>query len=207
MKLNRKQIIALAASALLQSAFPYDADAGVPTEQVRQTADRVLQLLRESRAKASGSEPERRQQLRQILATRFDFAEMAKRALGANWQKGSVAEQQQFVRLFTDLLENSYIGQIEAYAGENIIYGREAVAQNQADVETKIVTKKSENLSIVYKLKADGDDWKVYDVVIENISLVNNFRSQFNRILAKGSFAELISQLETKANEKKAERS
>jgi len=132
---------------------------------------------------------------------------MAKRSLGANWQKGSAAEQQQFVRLFSKLLENSYIGQIEAYAGEKIIYGREAVEQNQADVETKIVTKKSQELAVNYKLKADGADWKVYDVVIENVSLVSNFRTQFNRILAKASFAELISQLESKATGSKPDRS
>lgn len=207
MRLDKRTILAIAAAALLQSALPNRAQAGVPTEQVRQTADRVLQLLQDSRAKSTGNAAERREQLRQILASRFDFAEMAKRSLGANWQKGSAAEQQQFVRLFTDLLENSYIGQIEAYAGEKIIYGREAVDQDQADVETKIVTRKSEELSVNYKLKADGVNWKVYDVVIENVSLVNNFRTQFNRILAKGSFTELISQLESKSTGGKPNRS
>lgn len=207
MRLDKRTILAIAAAALLQSALPNRAQAGVPTEQVRQTADRVLQLLQDSRAKGTGNAAERREQLRQILASRFDFAEMAKRSLGANWQKGSAAEQQQFVRLFTDLLENSYIGQIEAYAGEKIIYGREAVDQDQADVETKIVTRKSEELSVNYKLKADGVNWKVYDVVIENVSLVNNFRTQFNRILAKGSFTELISQLESKSTGGKPNRS
>jgi len=207
MRLDKKAILAIAAATVLNSALPQDAQAGVPTEQVRQTADRVLQLLQDSRAKANNGAPERREQLRQILATRFDFAEMAKRSLGANWQKGSAAEQQQFVRLFSKLLENSYIGQIEAYAGQKIIYGREAVEQNQADVETKIVTKKSQELAVNYKLKADGADWKVYDVVIENVSLVSNFRTQFNRILAKASFAELISQLESKATGSKPDRS
>jgi len=206
MRFNKKPIVAFAA-AVLYAALPHGALAGVPTEQVRQTADRVLQLLQDSRAKNDNSAVQRREQLRQILATRFDFAEMAKRSLGANWQKGSAAEQQQFVRLFSKLLENSYIGQIEAYAGQKIIYGREAVEQNQADVETKIVTKKSQELAVNYKLKADGADWKVYDVVIENVSLVSNFRTQFNRILAKASFAELISQLESKATGSKPDRS
>lgn len=207
MRLDKKTILAIAASAVLHSALPNGAEAGVPTEQVRQTADRVLQLLQDSRAKANNGAAERREQLRQILATRFDFGEMAKRSLGANWHKGSATEQQQFVRLFTNLLESSYIGQIEAYAGEKIIYGREAVEQDQADVETKIVTKKSEEVSIKYRLKADGANWKVYDVIIENVSLVNNFRTQFNRILAKASFAELISQLESKSTGSKPDRS
>jgi len=207
MRPYQKTILAIAATAVLSSALPNRANAGVPTEQVRQTADKVLQVLQDSRAKATGNTSQRREQLRQILAGRFDFAEMAKRSLGANWQKASSSEQHQFVRLFTDLLESSYIGQIEGYAGEKIIYGRESVDQNQADVETKILTKKSEEVAIVYKLRADGADWKVYDVVIENVSIVNNFRTQFNRILAKGSFAELLSRLESKSTGSKPERS
>ncbi len=196
---STKTAIALAASAGLLSAFANTVQAGAPTEQVRQTADKVLQVLQDPQFKSNSNAAQRRDQLTQILASRFDFAEMAKRSLGANWQKGSAAEQQQFVRLFTNLLENSYIGQIEAYSGEKINYGRESVEQNQADVETKIVTKKGEEVSVNYKLKADGGNWKVYDVVIENVSLVNNFRNQFNRMLAKGSFADLITQLETKS--------
>jgi phospholipid transport system substrate-binding protein len=207
MRPYQKTILAITAAAVLGSALPNRANAGVPTEQVRQTADKVLQVLQDSRAKATGNTAQRREQLRQILASRFDFAEMAKRSLGSNWQKASGIEQQKFVRLFTDLLESSYIGQVEAYAGEKIIYGREAVDQNQADVETKILTKKSEEVAIVYKLRADGADWKVYDVVIENVSIVNNFRTQFNRILAKGSFAELLSRLESKSTSSKPERS
>lgn len=199
MNWSTKTAIALAASAVLLSVFANTVQAGAPTEQVRQTADKVLQVLQDPQFKSNSNAAQRRDQLTQILASRFDFAEMAKRSLGANWQKGSAAEQQQFVRLFTNLLENSYIGQIEAYSGEKINYGRESVEQNQADVETKIVTKKGEEVSVNYKLKADGGNWKVYDVVIENVSLVNNFRNQFNRMLAKGSFADLITQLETKS--------
>ena len=207
MRPYQRTILAIAATMVLCSAFTNRAEAGVPTEQVRQTADKVLQVLQDPRFKANGNMSQRREQLRQILGARFDFAEMAKRSLGSNWQKGSSAEQQQFVRLFTDHLEKSYIAQIESYAGEKINYGREAVEQDQAEVETKIVTKKSEQVSVNYKLKADGAEWKVYDVVIENVSLVNNFRTQFSRILAKGSFAELISQLEAKSTGNKSDRS
>jgi len=207
MQTYSKTILAITAAAVLGSALPNRATAGIPTEQVRQTADKVLQVLQDSRAKATGNTAQRRERLRQILASRFDFAEMAKRSLGSNWHKASGVEQQKFVQLFTDLLESSYIGQIEAYDGEKIIYGRETVDQDQADVETKILTKKSEEIAIVYKLKADGADWKIYDVVIENVSIVNNYRTQFNRVLAKGSFAELISRLESKSTKNKPERS
>src|SRR5262245_37464807 len=180
--------------------------AGLPAEQVRQTADRVQALLQDARLKGADKQKERRTQLREILATRFDFAEMAKRSLGAHWQRANADEQQRFVRLFTDLLERSYADQIESYDGEKILYGKENVDGKQAEVETKIVSKKGEQVAVNYKLQNAGDDWKVYDVVIENISLVNNFRSQFNRILAKATFADLLQKLESKSMEIKPAR-
>src|SRR5678815_583440 len=125
MQSYKKPVLMLATLAVLLSTLPNGAEAGVPTEQVRQTADKVLQVLQDPQLKSSSNTGQRREQLTQILANRFDFTEMAKRSLGANWQKGSASEQQQFVRLFTNLLESSYIGQIESYSGEKIVYGRE----------------------------------------------------------------------------------
>ena len=199
--LLRKNIIVgwISTWALLLS--PVVLRAGVPTEQVRQTADRVLSVLQDSRLKSADRQKERREQLRQIIGSRFDFGEMAKRSLGSNWQKANNEDQRQFVELFTELLEKSYADQIESYNGEKIVYGRENVSQDQADVDTKIVTKKGEEIAVIYKLRSAAGDWKVYDVVIENVSLVNNFRSQFNRILANESFGELLKKLQTKSVE------
>lgn len=199
-------IAGLLASSLL-ILTPDGLLAGLPTEQVRQTADRVQAVLQDSRFKGADKQKERREQIRQIISTRFDFPEMAKRSLGSYWQRGSSEEQQQFTKLFTELLERSYADQIESYDGEKIVYGRENVSQNQAEVDTKIVTKKGEEIAVSYKLQNASGDWKVYDVVIENISLVNNFRSQFNRILAKASFAELLQKLQSKSVDIKAARS
>ena len=205
--LDRKNIIAALLATCLLTLSPAVLRAGVPTEQVRQTADRVLSVLQDSRLKSADKQKERRDQIRQIVASRFDFAEMAKRSLGSNWQKVNNDEQRQFVELFTELLEKSYADQIESYDGEKIVYGRENVSQDQADVDTKILTKKGEQIAVNYKLRSAGNDWKVYDVVIENISLVNNFRSQFNRILANASFAELLKKLQSKSVEIKPVRS
>ena len=199
--IDRKNIIAALLATCLLTLSPAALRAGVPTDQVRQTADRVLSVLQDSRLKSADKQKERRDQIRQIVASRFDFAEMAKRSLGSNWQKVNNDEQRQFVELFTELLEKSYADQIESYDGEKIVYGRENVSQDQADVDTKILTKKGEQISVNYKLRSAGNDWKVYDVVIENISLVNNFRSQFNRILANASFAELLKKLQSKSVE------
>jgi len=205
--LDRKNIIAALLATCLLTLSPAALRAGVPTEQVRQTADQVLSVLQDSRLKSADKQKERREQIRQIIGSRFDFGEMAKRSLGSNWQKGNNDEQRQFVQLFTELLEKSYADQIESYDGEKIVYGRENVSQDQADVDTKILTKKGEQISINYKLRSAGNDWKVYDVVIENISLVNNFRSQFNRVLANASFAELLKKLQSKSVEIKPVRS
>jgi phospholipid transport system substrate-binding protein len=205
--IDRKNIIAALLATCLLTLSPAVLRAGVPTDQVRQTADRVLSVLQDSRLKSADKQKERRDQIRQIVASRFDFAEMAKRSLGSNWQKVNNDEQRQFVELFTELLEKSYADQIESYDGEKIVYGRENVSQDQADVDTKILTKKGEQIAVNYKLRSAGNDWKVYDVVIENISLVNNFRSQFNRILANASFAELLKKLQSKSVEIKPVRS
>jgi len=199
--LLRKNIIVAWVSTWALLLSPVVLRAGVPTEQVRQTADRVLSVLQDSRLKSADRQKERREQLRQIIGSRFDFGEMAKRSLGSNWQKANNEDQRQFVELFTELLEKSYADQIESYNGEKIVYGRENVSQDQADVDTKIVTKKGEEIAVTYKLRSAAGDWKVYDVVIENVSLVNNFRSQFNRILANASFAELLKKLQTKSVE------
>lgn len=176
--------------------FPGLAAAGLPTDQTRETVDKVLGIL-QSGAKGD----QRRQQLRDTIYPRFDFPEMAKRSLGPHWSRRSPQEQQEFVKLFTDLLASSYVDKIEGYNGEKVLYAREQVAGDNAEVFTKVVTKKGEEFSINYKLHRVGNEWKVYDVVIEDISLVNNYRSQFNRILANASFEELLRKLQQKTPE------
>jgi phospholipid transport system substrate-binding protein len=180
---------------LLLSLVPYTASAGIASDQLRQTTDKVLSILQDSQLRSPAKKPERREQLRQAIATRFDFAEMAKRSLGSNWQRLNSAEQHQFVQLFTGLLERTYTEQIEAFAGERIVYGHEQQNHDHAEVDTKILTKKGEAFSVKYKLMSTEREWKVYDVVIEDVSLVNNYRSQFNRMLGNSSFKDFIRKL------------
>ena len=174
---------------------PYPARAGIPSDQLRQTTDKVLAILQDPQFKSSAKKPERRDRLRQVISTRFDFPEMAKRSLGSNWRRLNSQEQRQFVQLFTDLLERTYSEQIAAFDGEKIVYGREQQNQDQAEVDTKIVTKKGEAFSINYKLLAADRQWKIYDVVIEDVSLVNNYRSQFNRMLVNSSPQDFLRKL------------
>ena len=123
---------------------------------------------------------------------------MAKRSLGANWARRTPQEQEEFVRLFTEVLERAYADIIESYIDEKIVYLAEKVDSGYADVNSKIVTAKGEEYSINYRAQLVGSEWKVYDVVAENISLVNNYRSQFSRVIAKSSYEELVRRLKDK---------
>jgi phospholipid transport system substrate-binding protein len=174
------------------------ADGGVPTDQIKATVDRALVVLKDPRFKAAAKTKERRAQLKQILFARFDFNEMARRALGSHWRRRTAQEQEEFVRLFTDLLERAYADTIESYTDEKIIYVGEKQDGNYAEVNSKILTSKGQEFTIDYKTRVVAGEWKVYDVVVENISMVNNFRSQFNRVINNGSYEELIRRLKDK---------
>ena len=175
------------------------AHAGVATDQIRSTVDQVIAILQDSSLKAESKQKERRDQLRQIIFARFDFAEMAQRSLGPEWRRRTPAEQQEFVNIFTDLLQENYIGTIESYNGDKVIYNRELQDQNNAEVQTTLTTRGDESYSINYRLRLVGKDWKVYDVVIENISVINNYRSQFNRVINRSSYQELVRSMKEKA--------
>jgi len=174
------------------------AAAGVPTEQIKTTVDRALVVLKDPRFKPAAKTKERRAQLKQILFARFDFTEMARRALGANWRRRTPQEQEEFVRLFTELLERAYADTIESYTDERIIYVGEKQDGEYAEVNSKILTSKGQEFTIDYKTHVVSGEWKVYDVVVENISMVNNFRSQFNRVISHSSYEELVRRLKEK---------
>lgn len=175
------------------------AHAGVPTDQIKATVDKAVAVLKDPRLRPAAKVKERRDQLKQILFARFDFTEMAKRALGSNWRRRTPQEQDEFVRLFTDILEATYADIIESYSDEKIVYVNERIDGGFADVGSKLLTQKGEEYSIHYKAHMVGNEWKVYDVVAENISLVNNYRSQFNRVIANSSYEELVRRLQDKA--------
>jgi phospholipid transport system substrate-binding protein len=173
-----------------------EAKAGGPREQIQDTIERVVSIVSDGTSRGEG---ERREQLRQTLSPRFDFVEMAKRALGKHWDK--VPErQQEFVAAFADFLGNSYVGKIVSYKDEKIVFVRESIDKDNAQVDTQVIPIKGEPFAIAYRLHRLQGDWKIYDVVVENISLVNNYRSQFNRILSSGSFDDLMKLLKEKAS-------
>ena len=185
-----KQTLALAALALCLAPMAW---AQTPGQQLQDTIQRVTAVI----GSASTAEAERRDEVKQLLLPRFDWPEMARRSLGKHWPR--VPERQnEFVSAFTEFVGNAYLGTISGYKDEKIIFTRERRDQNLAEVETKLVPNKGEPLSVNYRLHLVQGEWKIYDVVIADISLINNYRSQFNRILAKGSFDDLVKQLRDK---------
>jgi phospholipid transport system substrate-binding protein len=194
-----KSAVHIFAALITAVFFAAAAHAGAPTDQTRQTVDKVFAILSDPGLKSPAKHQERRDRLRQVIYPRFDFTEMAKRSLGPHWGRISPQQQQEFTRIFAALLENSYAEQIEASEGEKVRYTREQIDGDNAEVFTKVITPKGEEVAINYKLHQVGGDWKAYDVVVENISLVNNYRSQFNRVLANASFDELMRRLQQKS--------
>ena len=184
--------------AILLLVQPVWVAAGVPGDQVHQTTDKLLAILKDPQLKGESKKNERRDKLKELIYQRFDFTEMARRSLGSEWRRRSLEEQKEFVKLFTGLLERTYLDNIESYNGEKFQYLKEQEDNNHAQVDTKIIDNKGQEVSVNYRLHKVNGDWKVYDVVIAEISLVNNYRSQFNRVLAKSSYEELVNRMKGK---------
>ena len=193
----------VAALALLVCVclFPSPAAAGTPTDQLKAPVDEVIRILQEPRLKPDSMAAERRAAIRKKAESIFDFPETAKRALGRHWQNLRAAEQREFVSLFTDLLERAYLLKIERYSGEPIVYTGDNIEGELATVKTKFITKQGTEIPIEYRLHQRGARWLVYDVFVEGVSLIANYRTQFDRIMRTGSYQELARRLRANQSE------
>jgi phospholipid transport system substrate-binding protein len=172
--------------------------AGQVTDQLKQKVDRALKVLGDQSLKAPGKETKRRQTLRAIGDEIFDWEEMAKRSLGIHWKDRTPEEKKEFVKLFADLLERTYMDKIEKYSGEKITYVNETIEGRYALLESKIQTKNDTEVAVNYWLINKNGTWWVYDVSVEGVSLIKNYRTQFNEILARSSYQELVKKLKSK---------
>ena len=195
------QAFALATALLVVFAGPDRAWAGPPTDQLRAQIDRAVKILEDPELKKDGKQKDRRTAVRQVANDIFDFAETAKRSLARHWAARTQPERDEFVQLFADLLERSYIGKIELYGGEKIGFVGESIEGDVSVVRTKLVTKQGTEIPVDYRMLRRGDRWLVYDVVIEGVSLIANYRTQFNKIITTSSFQELIKKMRTKQEE------
>lgn len=177
--------------------------AGEPTDLIKQVTEQVFGILENPQFQGPEKRQERHQRMKQISADVFDWEEMAKRALATHWRERSPQQQQEFVGLFRDLVERSYLNRLESAASEkqNILYTDEQVDGSRAAVKTRVVTKRNQEVPIDYRLDKANGRWQIYDVVIEGISLVNNYRSQFNRILTSSSYDDLVQKMKNRQAE------
>jgi phospholipid transport system substrate-binding protein len=190
--------VTAAALALLVVGIASGVMAGPATDRLKPEIERVVTTLDNPALKGESKAVERRQVLRGITDGVFDWTEMAKRALGRHWAARTPAEQQEFVSLFRDLLERAYVSKIERYAGEPITYVGEVADGDLTTVRTRITTRQNQEVGIDYRMFKDGDRWRVYDVLIEGISLVNNYRTQFDGIIKTSSYDELVKRLKAR---------
>ena len=185
-------------AALLLGLTASVAAALTPTETVRSRVDEALQSLSKTANPGAEASERRRADIRRAADTLFDFPDMSRRALGRHWTDRTPAEREEFTRLFTDLIARTYIGKIDRYAGESIAYVGERVDGDEASVRSQVVTAKGSQIPVEYRLHRANDTWSAYDVLIENVSLVGTYRSQFDRIIKAESFANLLRRLREK---------
>jgi phospholipid transport system substrate-binding protein len=172
--------------------------AGVPTDTVRDYTDAVVRVLEDPSLKLEERRAERRAAVRKIAIDIFDVQETARRALGQHWQQRSPQERDEFVQLFADLLERTYINKIDLFGGEKLRFTEEKIDGEHAVVRAKVITKQGTEVPVEARMiNRSGSRWQIYDIVIENISLVGNYRSQFDRIIRSSSYGELAKRLRT----------
>ncbi len=187
---------------LTASIFMASVAWATPTDDVKKTVDEVVRIVSDKEMKKN--ETKRRQALKKSISTIFDYSEMAKRSWANIGTQRTAAEKKQFTDLFATLLENSYAGKIESYNNEKIVYIKEIVDGDYAEVKSKVVTANRDEFTLDYRLIKQNGKWMVYDVVIEGVSLVSNYRSQFNKIITANGYDKLVKKLQTKSEELKA---
>ena len=168
------------------------ADAGEPTDQLKQAIDKVLAMVTDPALKGPEHRAERRKLIREVATGRFDWAAMARSAMGIYWRDRTPAEQKDFTSLFSDLIESAYIGKIERYSGEKIRYLGDSTDNGYGTVKTLIVDDKGREIPVTYWVKEERGQWLIYDISVEAVSLVYNYRSQIADILSRSSYDNLV---------------
>lgn len=199
----RARAMALAVALLLTMVMGpgREAWAGVPSDQLRIQIERAIKVLEDPDLVKESRMVERRTAIRRVANEIFDFSETTRRSLGPHWQARTPQERDEITRLFADLLERSYLGKIEMYSGEKIQFLGETLDGEQAVVRTRLVTKQGAEIPVDYRMHRVGERWLAYDVVIEGVSLVANYRAQFNKIIQTSGYKALVSKLYAKEQE------
>ncbi|HEY2989968.1 MAG TPA: ABC transporter substrate-binding protein [Candidatus Binatia bacterium] len=179
-----------------------NAVAAGPTETVESTVNQVIKILTDPRYAGETNREERRRLLRETISPRFDFQEMAKRSLGTEWIRRTPEEQKEFVKIFTEFVEQTSVHNIDSYDKQKFLYTGEKTSERDAVVEGKIVTRDGDEIKIDYLLNRTKDEWKVYDLVVNGISFDDNYRAQFARVIRQSSYEGLVQRLKEKLADK-----
>ena len=191
MRLRLIPLIAVLALGLASGAW-----AGQPTDQLRAYTDQVVKVLQNPAL----SLPQRREAVRSLAEQVFDVTETAQRALGTHWQERTPAEREEFVKLFANLLEQTYISRIGEYGGEKLAYVNEQIDGDRAIVRARITTKNGSEVPVESRLLQKQNRWLIYDILVENLSLISNYRAQFDLVIRTASYEELVRRLRGKAD-------
>ena len=170
--------------------------AGPPTDQLRTYTDEVLKVLQNTALTL----PERREAVKHLAEEVFEVSETAKRALGQHWLQRTPAEREEFVKLFANLLEQTYIARIGEFGGEKLTYVSEQIDGDRAIVRARITTKNGTEVPVESRLLQKETRWLIYDILVENLSLISNYRSQFDRVIRTTSYEELVKRLKTRGD-------
>lgn len=197
MTMKSIQILLVAAVCILSGGWTQAANAQGPTEQLRPTLDRLVEILDDESLQGAANKTERRSQIMAEITNGFDFHEMSRRVLGPTWNKISAEQQDYFVIQMTKLLENVYIGKLETYTGQKIEFVEERIKGNRAQVTT-LIEDQGAKLPVHYIMKKTGINWMVYDINIEGVSLIRNYMEQFRSILKQNDYEGLIKIIEDK---------
>lgn len=193
-----KQVVLLVFFAVCVFLQANDACASSVQDQLKTTIDKIMDILRDPSLKGDLHTQERRKALRSTVNQRFSFEKMSQLSLARHWKQRNDEEKKAFIQMFGQLLENTYISKIEAYTNEKVEYVKEYVNGNKAQINTKIITETVE-IPIDYRMYQEKDGtWMIYDLVIEGVSLVGNYRSQFDQILQKDPYEKLVEDLKKK---------
>lgn len=179
-------------------AVPLAAQQQSPGQLVVEKIEESLKVLNDPELKVKGRLEERKEKLWKILGPVFNFEEISKRALGRHWKERSQQEKQEFTELFTKILKEVFLGKSDTYQGEKIIYLKELVQGNRSRVQTSFITREEKEIAVTFSMINKNGNWQIYDILIEGVSTVGNYRSQFNSILTKSPFSELMNTLKEK---------
>jgi phospholipid transport system substrate-binding protein len=171
--------------------------AGAPTDQFREGVDRVFKILQDPELKGDANATRRRASVARVSEEIFDFRETAKRSLGQHWDVRTPAERTEYIRLFTDLIQRSYASQVDHYGAEKLVYRGDTIDGDQAVVRTAFLLNDGGQMALDYKMHQTSDHWRVYDIIIEGVSLVSNYRAQFNKVIRSESYEALIARLKS----------